>query len=101
MVQVRWTKRALGNLHEIYDFIAKDSPRYAQLQIERIQEAALKLVEFPSMGRKTPEFSSLPYREILIGNYRVLYRIDEGKDRILVMSIIHCRQLINKTPDKR
>lgn len=101
MVQIKWTKRALGNLHEIYDFIAKDSPRYAQLQIERIQEAVLKLVEFPSMGRIMSEFPNLSYREILVGNYRVLYRTDEEKDRILVMSVVHCRRSVNKTPDKR
>ncbi len=37
--KIKWTIRALNDLHDIHDFIAKDSKRYAQIQIENIQIA--------------------------------------------------------------
>jgi toxin ParE1/3/4 len=54
--KIKWTIRALDDLHDIYEFIAKDSKRYAQIQIEDIQNAALNLTSFPLMGRIVPEF---------------------------------------------
>ncbi len=75
MVQkIKWTKRAFADLYSIYEFIARDSKRYAQIQVEDIQNAVSKLNRFPMMGHYLPEFPHLPYREILVGNYRVLYR---------------------------
>ena len=91
MVQIKWTNRALNDLREIHEFIAKDSPRYAQIQIEKIQKAVSNLAVFPSLGRQVPEFPHLPYREVLVGNYRVLYR--EEEKRVLVMSVVHGRRL--------
>ena len=95
MVQkIEWTKRALADLYDIYEFIAKDSIRYAQIQIEDIQNAVLNLNRFPMMGHHLPEFPHLPYREILVGTYRVLYRFEKEKGQVLVMSIVHGRRLL-------
>ena len=94
MVQIKWTNRALNDLCEINEFIAKDSPRYAQIQIEKIQKAVSNLAVFPSLGRQVPEFPHLPYREVLVGNYRVLYR--EEEKGILVMSVVHGRRLLKE-----
>ena len=90
--KIKWTLRSLNELHDIYEFIAKDSKRYAQIQIENIQNAVSNLISFPLMGRNIPEFPHLSYREILVGNYRVIYRL-EG-DMVIVMSVVHgCRLL--------
>jgi toxin ParE1/3/4 len=94
VVQIKWTNRALNDLCEIHEFIAKDSPRYAQIQIEKIQKAVSNLAVFPSLGRQVPEFPHLPYREVLVGNYRVLYR--EEEKRVLVMSVVHGRRLLKE-----
>ncbi len=95
MVQkIKWTLRALNDLHDIYAFIAKDSMRYAQVQIEDIQNAALNLTSFPLMGRIVPEFPILSYREILVGSYRVIYRFEEDQSLIIIMAVAHGRQLL-------
>jgi addiction module RelE/StbE family toxin len=99
MVQLKWTKSAIEDLREIADFIAKDSPYFAQLQVERIKKATLNLKRFPKMGRRVPEFSDLPYREIIVGNYRVFYRIDKEKSQILIMSVMHSKRLLRTPPD--
>ena len=65
MVQkIKWTLRALNDLNNIYEFIAKDSRRYAQVQVENIQNSVSNLAGFPLMGHNVPEFPHLPYREI-------------------------------------
>lgn len=99
MVRITWTQRALRDLREIYDFIAMDSPRYAQIQVEKIQESVPILATFPFMGRQVPEFPHLPYREILVGNYRILYRVTEKRNRILVMAVVHGRRLLKEPPN--
>jgi len=97
MVQeIVWTPRAVGDLRKIHDYIAVDSIRYAQVQIETIQAAALTLSEFPSLGRRVPEFPNLPYREIIVGNYRVMYRFEEQRARVLIMTIAHGRQMLSE-----
>ncbi len=39
--KIKWTIRALNDLHDIHDFIAKDSKRYAQIQIENKQDLVI------------------------------------------------------------
>ena len=64
------------------------------IQVEKIQKAVSNLAEFASLGRQVPEFPHLPYREVLVGNYRVIYR--EEEKRVLVMSVVHGRRLLKE-----
>jgi len=93
--RVIWTKKALADFREIHDYIARDSPRYAQIQVERLQNAALKIGRFPQIGRIVPEFPDGPWREILTGNYRVIYRWDSESGRGLILAVVHGRQLLS------
>ena len=99
MVQeIVWTSRAREDVRRIYDYIAADSARYAQVQVQTIQSVVASLAEFPSLGRSVPEFPGLPYREIIVGNYRVLYRFDERKGLVLIVAVIHGRQFLRQPP---
>lgn len=75
--KIKWTKRALSDLKDIHDYIKKDYPQYAKIQIEKIQKATSKIKSHPKIGRILPEFPKLPYREIISGNYRIVYRYDK------------------------
>ena len=92
--KIKWTIRSLNDLHGIYEFIAKDSRRYAQVQVENIQNAALNLTSFSLMGRIVPECPHLSYREILVWNYRVIYRLEEEQNMVIIMAVAHGRQLL-------
>ncbi len=92
--KVKWTIRALNDLHDIHEFIAKDSKQYAQIQIENIQNAVSNLLSFPMIGHIIPELPHLKYREIFVGNYRVAYRLDNKQDIVIVMSVLHVRRLL-------
>ena len=92
--RVDWTRRALQDLRDIHDYIAKDSRRYAQIQVKKIREAVNKPARFPQIGRTVPEFPTLQWREVLIGSYRLIYRDDSQNHRILVLAVVHAKRLL-------
>ena len=54
--------------------------------------------DFEHSGRCVPEITRKDIRELIYGNYRVIYRID--KDVISILTVRHSRQiLINKDID--
>lgn len=87
----------MEDLREIHDYIAKDSKRYAQIQVERIQSAAAKIGRFPEIGRLVPEFPTGRWREILTGNYRVIYRPDPDRHQIVILAVVHGRRLLRES----
>jgi toxin ParE1/3/4 len=89
MVQVDWAKPAMEDLRQVYEFIARDSPRYAQLTIERITETAGRLAHFPQLGQILPEFPYLAYRQMVVDAYRLIYRQDQERNRVVVLGVIH------------
>lgn len=78
MIDVRWTPQAADDLQAIYDFIARDSPHYAQLTVEDILAATDRLKQFPLMGRQVPERERDDLRELIKSPYRIVYRVGEA-----------------------
>ena len=77
MTLVRWTPQAADDLQAIYDFIARDSPHYAQLTVEDILAAIDRLERFPLMGRQVPERQRDDLLELIKPPYRIVYRVGE------------------------
>ena len=101
MVRVEWASPATADLREVFDFIARDSPRYAQLTVERITDAAARLAQFPQLGEVLREFPEKEYRQIAIGAYRLIYREDPQHDRVLVVAVIHAARTLPRTLEER
>ncbi|MPZ14826.1 MAG: type II toxin-antitoxin system mRNA interferase toxin, RelE/StbE family [Chloroflexi bacterium] len=74
MIEVRWSPQAFQDLHGIRTYIAQNSPVYADLTVQRIVAAVERLRRFPDSGRMVPERQSPELREIIVRNYRVVYR---------------------------
>lgn len=89
MVRVDWAQPALDDLEGIYDFIARDSPRYARDTVEKIIQSADRLSNFPHMGQELSEFPHLAYRQLVVGVYRLIYREDSRCGRVIVMGVVH------------
>jgi len=89
MVRVDWAQPALDDLRDIYDFIARDSPRYAQLTVEKITRAAARLARFPQLGEILSEFPRWAYRQFVVGRYRLIYREDPEHDWVMIVGVIH------------
>jgi plasmid stabilization system protein ParE len=75
------------DLHEIHDYIARDSRRYARATVEKITAATAMLADWPESGEVLHEFPE--YRQIVVGKYRLIYREDAGNDRLLIIGVIH------------
>lgn len=75
MIPVRWTEQAVGDLQSIREFIERDSPRYGRLVAERLFDGTQCIESFPMSGRIVPELGRVDVREILVGEYRVVYRL--------------------------
>lgn len=78
MVKVLWTELALGDLKNIHEYISKDSKSYADKFIDKIIGRVDQLEAFPKSRRKVPEFDSEIIRELIEGNYRIVYKINAG-----------------------
>jgi addiction module RelE/StbE family toxin len=50
-MQVKWLRRALGNLDEEAAYIAKDSPRMASEFVLHMRDSVAMLADHPDMGR--------------------------------------------------
>jgi toxin ParE1/3/4 len=78
MVKVIWTDLAISDLKSIHEYISRDSKTYADNFISKIIQRVDQLETFPKSGRVVPEFNTEDLRELIIGNYRIVYRIQEG-----------------------
>jgi addiction module RelE/StbE family toxin len=92
MVKVIWTDSAIQDLQEIGEYIAKDSPRYAEITISRLFDAPSILISHPKAGRIVPEFAISFMRELIYGNYRIVYKIFD--DRIDILTVHNSARLL-------
>ena len=76
MTGVRWTDQAVEDVCAIREFIERDSPRYARLVAEQLVVATEQLDLFLRSGRVVPEVGREDLRELIVGDYRIVYRIE-------------------------
>ena len=74
-MRVRWTRQAAQDLQAIGAFIAQDKPGAARRWVARLQERARHAAPTPRAGSKVPELDREDVREVLVGSYRIVYRI--------------------------
>jgi toxin ParE1/3/4 len=88
--QVVWSDEAVTDLERIGQYIERDSPSYARSLVRRILESTRKLADYPRIGRVVPELGDANFRELVVHQYRVIYRIED--DVVTVAAIAHSRQ---------
>ena len=76
MTVLRWTDQAVEDLRSIRLFIERDSPRYGRAVAERLYDATSQLELFPYSGRMLPEVNREDLRELIVGDYHIVYRVD-------------------------
>jgi toxin ParE1/3/4 len=93
-VRVRWLRRALRNLDEEAEYIARDNPLAAARMVERIATSAERLAAHPASGRP----GRVPgTRELVVSGtpYIVPYRV--RRDTIEILGVFHAAR---KWPEK-
>lgn len=93
MVRIYWTSQAREDLREIRAFIARDAPKTASAFVRRLRKAVGRLRDFPESGQVVPELSRTEIREILRGNYRLIYRFRDH--RVDILAVFHSARLLS------
>jgi plasmid stabilization system protein ParE len=85
--EVVWTEPAWDDLQAAAEYIARDSQFYAAALVQETREAATSLADFAERGQTVPEFSDGSIRELLIGTYRLVYKLTD--EHVFVVAFIH------------
>lgn len=88
MVQINWTIVSIEDLKSIVEYISKDSITYAKLQIIRITNKTQILKSQPYIGKPVPEYQKVDIRELVEGNYRIIYKVVSEK-KIDILTVHH------------
>lgn len=89
--KVKINPRAIRELDGIYQYIANEklAPENAKGQVDRIKKAILNLDTFPSSHQERNEgkYAGKGYRQLLVDNYIVIFRMDEINKVVYVVTI--------------
>ncbi len=90
-MKLRWTDRSRRDLIDIGRYITLDKPGAARRSVERLRHRAKAAAKQPLAGRRVPEIGDDNLREVLVGNYRIVYEIQKSEVRILTVFEGHRR----------
>ena len=91
MTQVIWAPQAVQDVEAIRAYVARDSAHYADLVVDRIVAGVERLRDNPRSGRMVPELGDESVREIIQGNYRIVYRL--RRDVVEIATVFHGARL--------
>ena len=89
-MRARWSPRALTQLREAREYIAKEDKRAARMFVESIILLAQRLAEYPGMGLPTDEEDVIVF-PLVRYRYLVFYRILSDAE-IRIVRIRHTSQ---------
>jgi toxin ParE1/3/4 len=88
--RVVWPSYALADLHDIAEYIMRDSGRAALRVLDEIVAGVDRLAEFPFSGPSVDEFGLEAVRQIFVRDYRIVYEVID--DVVEVWMVIHTRR---------
>ncbi|MFW8600631.1 type II toxin-antitoxin system RelE/ParE family toxin [Desulfobacterota bacterium M19] len=91
-MKIIWSPLAVERTSEIAEYITIDSPSAAVSWVEKVFDKVDLLKLSPEIGREVPEISRKEIREIIFGNYRIIYRIE--KTKISILTVRHGKQIL-------
>ena len=91
-MRIIWSPLAVDRASEIADYIAQDKPSAAEKWIDTVFSKVEQLKSSPEIGRIVPEINDSRFRELIYGNYRIIYRIETKQ--ISILTIRHGRQIL-------
>ena len=82
MARLTYTAQAEADLLDVWLYIAKDNAKAADRQLDRIEEACLRIAAFPALGVARPDIAE-GLRYFVVGSYLILYRIADTSIEIV------------------
>jgi toxin ParE1/3/4 len=91
-MKIVWSPLAIDRASEIAGYIIQDNPDAAENWINTVFEKVEHLKKFPETGRIVPETDNTTIRELIYGNYHIIYRVEEK--RLSVLTVRHGKQVL-------
>lgn len=92
-MRIIWSPLAIDRTSEIAEYIARDNLTAAEDWINKVFAKVDQLGRFPESGRSVPEINNQKIRELIYGNYRIIYRIEEK--RLSILTVRHVKQILH------
>ena len=89
-MRVVWSPLAIERAAEAATYIARDTPIAARRWVDGLFAAAGTLSRLPERGRLVPELRRADIRELLFGDYRIVYRVEAR--RVAILTVRHLRR---------
>ena len=100
MAEVKFTLQSISDLEDIAGYISKDSFFYASMQVQKLFKRAESLEKQPRRGRIVPELKIKSIRELIEGNYRIVYRI-VNENLIHILTFHHSKRKLRASRIKK
>ena len=91
-MKVQWAPLAIDRVAEIAAYIAEDNPLAAGKWMRDAFARVGQLGRFPKSGRPIPETPRQDIRELVWGNYRIIYRLEPRQ--ISILTVRHLKQIL-------
>lgn len=91
-MKIIWSPLAVARVSEITEYIAQDKPSAAENWVNTVFSKIEQLESSPEIGRVVPEIKNDQFRELIYGNYRIIYRIESKQ--ISILTIRHGKQML-------
>ncbi len=96
MAEVKFTLQSVSDLEDIAEYISKDSFLYASMQVQKLMKRADQLEKQPLSGRIVPELKIKSIRELIEGNYRIVYRI-VSDNMVHILTFHHSKRKLSRS----
>jgi toxin ParE1/3/4 len=93
-MEVVWTKQSVRQMNKYAGYIAQDNVSAAEKWTMKLFGMTDQLKDMPQSGRIVPEYRDSNLRELIDGDYRLIYRI-KG-EIVYIQTIRHTRQNLKK-----
>jgi toxin ParE1/3/4 len=100
-MKVLWTEQTWTRLAEIEAFLSRDDPEAASRLVDTLIERGEALAHYPDRGRKLLEIPGSGLRELIVGNYRLVYRRSLKEIEVLTVFEGHRRLRRKELPGDR
>lgn len=92
---VKMTDQALRDVEQIFEYVAESllEPDIAKSLIDLISEKIISLEDQPHRcpERRVGIYAGKGYRQLLIRNYTIIYRIDESQKTVVIVTVRYSR----------
>ena len=88
-MRIHWTDNGEESLRDLERYMLRFSEKSAQTWVRRVLDAAASAADSPWKHRMVPEANEPSVREVLIGDYRLWFRVLTSEDQIDILVVFH------------